>query len=76
MDQGEQERIIRDSSLNRTIVRLGQLTNGKKRGTYKSRLKVGNYILTKMISRADVAHFLLAQLNDVTNIHKSPGIVY
>jgi len=75
-DKAKQEKIIRSSKLNWTIVRPGQLTNGKKRGRYKHGANVGNYILTKMISRADVAHFILSQLNDATYLQKTPGVVY
>ena len=75
-DKAKQEKLIRSSGLNWTIVRPGQLTNGKKRGRYKHGSDVGNYILTKMISRADVAHFILSQINDTTYLHKTPGIAY
>jgi putative NADH-flavin reductase len=75
-DKAKQEKIIRSSKLNWTIVRPGQLTNGKKRGRYKHGANVGNYILTKMISRADVAHFILSQLNDATYLHKTTGVTY
>ncbi len=75
-DKAKQEKIIRSSKLNWTIVRPGQLTNGKKRGSYKHGENVGNYILTKVISRADVAHFILSQLNDATYLHKTTGVTY
>lgn len=76
LDKSKQEKLIQSSQLDWTIVRPGQLTNGKKRGKYKHGLKVGNYILTKMISRADVAHFILSQLNDKTYVRQTPGITY
>ena len=75
-DKAKQEKLIRNSRLNWTIVRPGQLTNGKKRGSYKHGANVGNYILTKMISRADVAHFILSQLSDSSYLLKTPGISY
>jgi putative NADH-flavin reductase len=75
-DKAKQEKIIRGSKLNWTIVRPGQLTNGRKRGSYKHGANVGNYILTKMISRADVAHFILCQLSDATYLQKTPGVTY
>jgi len=56
--------LIMDSDLNWTIVRPGQLTDGKKRMRYKHGPDLGSYILTKMISRADVAHFMLNQLKE------------
>ncbi len=76
MDKAKQEKMIRNSNLNWTIIRPGQLTNGKRRGHYKHGTDVGNYILTKMISRADVAHFMLSQLNDNSYLRKAVGVVY
>ena len=75
-DKANQEKLIRNSKLNWTIVRPAQLTNGSKRGIYKHGANVGNYIITKMISRADVAHFILSQLTDTSYLHKSPGLSY
>lgn len=75
-DKAKQEKLIRNSRLNWTIVRPGQLTNGKKRAIYKHGANVGNYILTKMISRADVADFMLCQLTDAGYLQKTPGISY
>jgi putative NADH-flavin reductase len=75
-DKEKQERIICNSKLNWTIVRPGQLINTKKRGRYKHGANVGNYILTKLISRADVAHFMLSQLKDDTYRCKAVGLTY
>lgn len=74
-DKSKQEQLIKNSGLKWTIVRPGQLTNGKKRLKYEHGLNVGHYILTKMISRADVADFMLKQLKDKTYICKTPGVV-
>jgi putative NADH-flavin reductase len=74
LDKSKQEKLIMSSDLDWTIVRPGQLTNGKKRTTYKHGAKVGNYILTKMISRASVAHFILQQLETSNYLHKAVGI--
>jgi putative NADH-flavin reductase len=76
LDKGKQEKLIRSSKLNWTIVRPGHLTNGKKRGIYTHGALAGSYILTKMISRADVAHFILSELNDSNYVHKTPGVTY
>lgn len=75
-DKSKQERIIKQTDLDWTIVRPGQLTNGKKRTEYKHGEEVGDYILTKMISRADVAHFMINQIHDRSYIHKTPGLTY
>jgi len=74
LDKSKQEKLIMNSELDWTIVRPGQLTNGKKRTNYKHGLSVGHYVLTKMISRASVAHFMLNQLDVKTYIKKTPGI--
>ena len=75
-DKKKQEKLIKSSKLNWTIVRPGQLTYGKKRGVYKHGPNTGNYILTKMISRADVAHFMISQLTDERYLHQTPGVTY
>jgi len=74
-DKSKQEKLIFSSRLDWTIIRPAQLTNGKRRGIYKHG-SIGNYILTKMISRADVAHFMLSQLHDYNYIHKTPAVAY
>ena len=76
LDKAKQEKIIQSSTLNWTIVRPGQLINGRKRCKYKHGLDLGNYVLTKMISRADVAHFMLSQLNDPTYFRKTAAVIY
>lgn len=73
-DKAKQERIICKSGLDWTIVRPAQLTNGKKRTKYKHGDNLGHYVLTKMISRADVAHFMLNLAQDSSYLHKCPGI--
>ncbi|MFH1001042.1 MAG: SDR family oxidoreductase [Bacteroidota bacterium] len=74
LDKSKQEKIIMNSGLDWTIIRPGQLTNGKKRTNYRYGSSVGSYILTKMISRANVAHFMLSQLENQTYIKKTVGI--
>jgi putative NADH-flavin reductase len=74
LDKSKQERIIFKSDLDWTIIRPGQLTNGKKSLKYKHGLDVGNYIITKTISRANVADFMIKQLNDNRYIRMTPGI--
>ena len=76
LDKEKQEKLIAQSKLDWTIVRPGQLTNGKKRGKYKHGADLGSYLFTKMISRADVADFMLSQLSDTTYLHKTPAITY
>jgi putative NADH-flavin reductase len=74
LDKSKQEKIIFKSNLDWTIIRPGQLTNGKKRTDYNHGSGTGNYFLTKMISRASVAHFMLSQLTDQSYVKKTAGI--
>ncbi len=75
-DKAKQERIIMESKSNWTLVRPGQLTNSKKRTRYRVGEKLGSYIITLMISRADVAHFMLKQLSTSDYSKKAVCIVY
>jgi len=75
-DKERQERVVRASNLEWIIVRPAQLTNGRKRGTYKHGPRVGNYLWSLSISRADVADFMLNQLGDTPYLRQSPGLSY
>ncbi len=75
-DKGRQERIVRESDLEWVIVRPGQLTNGRKRGQYRHGPRVGNYLWSVSISRADVADFMLNQLGDTPYLHRAVGLCY
>lgn len=74
LDKSKQEKIIMSSGLDWTIVRPGQLTNGKLRTDYRHEIKAGHYLLTKMISRASVAHFMLKILDSNMYLHKAVGV--
>ena len=76
LDKSKQEKLIMRSTLDWTIIRPAQLTNGKKRAKYKYGPNLGSYFLTKMISRADVAHFMLGQLNNKQYVRKAVGLHY
>lgn len=75
-DKGRQERVVRDSGLDWVIVRPGQLTNGKKRGRYKHGARVGNYLWSVSISRADTADFMLNQLGESPYLRTAVGVCY
>jgi putative NADH-flavin reductase len=74
-DKKRQEDLIRENPLDWIIVRPGQLTNGRRRGTYRHGTNLGNYVLTLRISRADVADFMLKQLVDSTYLRRAVAIL-
>jgi putative NADH-flavin reductase len=75
-DKEGQEKIVRRSNLDWVIVRPGQLTNGPRRGQYRHGTKVGNYLWSVSISRADVADFMLNQLGETTYLRTAVGVCY
>lgn len=72
MAKEEQERLIKASGLDWTIVRPGGLTDGPRTGAY--RFGRDRSIKGGRISRADVADFVLRQLTDPTFIHQTPAV--
>jgi putative NADH-flavin reductase len=73
-DKTRQERIIAASSADWVVVRPGLLTNGSRRGKYRHGPRVGNFLWTVRISRADVADFLLNQVTDDAYLGSAPGV--
>ena len=74
-DKEVQEHYIKESNLNWTIVRPAILTKGKRTGKAKCYSHDDKNIKAK-ISRADVADYMLKQLSDKTNIHKTISLSY
>jgi putative NADH-flavin reductase len=65
------EKIIQDSSLQWTIVRAPILTNGRLTETYRTESNLHSKQFATKLSRADVAHCMLAQLNQGYFIKKA-----
>jgi len=74
-DHEMQEYKIEKSKLEWTIVRPGNMTNGNRTESYKFGFDSKEKIKLK-ISRADVAHFMLSQIENNQNIHKKIGLSY
>jgi len=70
------EKMIRESRLNWTIVHAPTLTNGKKKGAYRTGENLSSNSVVVTVSRADVADFMLSQCVDLTFKHKSVRIMY
>jgi len=75
-DKELQEKIVRESPLEWIIVRPAMLTNGPRTGKYQAGFAVTDRNITRKISRADVADFMLKQLTDNTYLRKTPGLSY
>jgi putative NADH-flavin reductase len=74
-DSERQEKLIMESSLEWTIVRPANLTNGKRTEIYQHGFTASAKTKLK-ISRADVADFMLKQLSNNTYLRKTAGISY
>ncbi len=75
-DKTRQERMIAASRVSWVIVRPGVLTNGAKRGVVRQGARVGNALWGVRVSRADVAAFMLDQLESDTYVGTSPGVAW
>lgn len=75
-DKHRQETLVRESGLDWTIVRPGALTNGKARGTWRSGRAIGNPLWTVRIARADVARFLLDEVNEPHHLRETVAIAW
>ena len=67
------QRIIRLSRLDWTIVRPTVLTDGPRTGAYRVLVDARDWS-SGFISRADVADFLVKQINDASLLHKTPAL--
>jgi len=70
------EKMIRKSELDWTIVRAPTLTKGPGKREYRSGEELKSHAFTVTISRADVADFMLKQMNDNSFIRKAVRIMY
>lgn len=73
-DKRRQEAVIHRSGLDWTLVRPGALNNGPRRGVFRQGPRVGHWLWTVGISRADVAAFMLDQLTDRGHFGVTVGI--
>ena len=73
-DKGVQERLIRESGLDWTIARPGVLTPGPLTRRYRVLSEPAQW-RNGLISRADVADFLVQQIEGTTYVGKAPVLV-
>jgi uncharacterized protein YbjT (DUF2867 family) len=74
-DKDVQEDLIKNSPLDWTIARPGVLTNGSRTKRYKV-LQEPSQWRNGTISRSDVAHFLVQQIQNRAYVGKTPVLVY
>ena len=73
-DKSLQERLIKESGLDWTIVRPGVLTGRPRTGRYKVLAEAAQW-RNGFISRSDVAEFLVRQIEDESYVHKDPVLI-
>jgi putative NADH-flavin reductase len=73
-DKTRQERAIAASDVDWVVVRPGVLTNGERRGALRHAPRVVDYLWSPRISRADVAAFMLDQLEPSTPLRVAVGV--
>lgn len=73
-DKSVQEQLIKESALDWTIVRPGVLTAGRPTGRYKVLDEPAQW-RNGIISRQDVADFLVRQIEDRSFVGKAPVLV-
>jgi putative NADH-flavin reductase len=71
-----EEKWVKQSRTDWTIVRPGAFTNGDLTRAYRHSPIVSDKTIKAKISRADVADFVLKQLQDKTYLHQTPWISY
>lgn len=74
-DKDRQEEYVRESSLDWTIVRPAGLTNGPRTGRYRVVTDLSG-VTAGRISRADVADFIVGELNTPRHICQTPLLSY
>lgn len=76
VDKGLQEQVIATGYPRWEMVRPGRLTNGSLTGRYRVLDTLTDGMKVGAISRADVAHFLVAQAEQPTYLGKYPALAY
>ena len=76
MDHQHQETLVQNSDLDWTLVRPAAFTDGPATGVFKHGFSPADKSIKLKISRADVALFLLMQLETENYVRKTPGLSY
>lgn len=73
-DHKKQEAVVKNSSLDWTIVRPSAFNDDETSESYRSGFSNDEKNLRLSISRKNVAHFMLRQISDKTYMKQTPGI--
>ena len=73
-DHERQEAVVRQSTLDWTIVRPPHLKDGPRTEVYRYGFSTTDKQIKSWISRADVADFMLKQLVDDSYLNQTPGV--
>ena len=75
-DHEAKEAIVRGSGTDWTIVRPPKLTNGPASGSYRAGERIRTWTPIPLLSRADVAEFMLRELLERAHIHRAPRLLH
>jgi putative NADH-flavin reductase len=75
-DHGVQERYVRESNLDWTVVRPGALKDGPARGDYLHGFPPTERQLSLEISLPDLADFVVGELEESRYVHQAPALSY
>ena len=75
-DHEQQEAIVQNSNLDWTIIRPGAFMDGPLTGQYRHSFPSSDRNITLKISRADVADFILKQLQDLSSLYQKLSLSY
>ena len=76
LDHELQEKYVKNSGLDWTIVRPAAFTDGDKTEIYKHGFGANEKAVKLKISRADVADFILKQVSNKSYLYQTPGLSY
>jgi putative NADH-flavin reductase len=74
-DHEAKEALVKASGLEWTIVRPPKLTCGPYTGRYRSGEDIATWKLVPLLSRADVAHFILEELENCAYVGQAPRLL-
>ncbi|MBE9102521.1 NAD(P)-dependent oxidoreductase [Vacuolonema iberomarrocanum] len=75
-DHERQEKVVKQSHLDWTIVRPSAFVDGDRTGQYRHGFPGTDKSTQLKISRADIADFILKQLDNDSYLHQTPSLSY